>query len=68
MIIFTIFGIKRVYRYNEAKRTIKKLSTLEGASAYKLIDSKRKRGDKYVLVKLVEGLPEVLRTVVPPPW
>ncbi len=61
LIIFTLFGIKRVYRYNDAKKTIKTLSILEGASVYELIDKKRKHGDKYVLAKLVEGLPKILK-------
>jgi parallel beta-helix repeat protein len=60
LIIITLsFTVRHVNRYHETRKALKVLPTLENGEAIAFINKKREHGDKYILNKLNESLPEM---------
>ena len=62
LFILFLFGTRHTYRYLGARKTVRTIPALGDRQALELINEKREQGDRYVLNKLVTGLPEVLQS------
>jgi parallel beta-helix repeat protein len=60
--IISIFSFRRFQRYQEINRTLKTIPEMDSITISELITKKREQDDKYVLEKLIEGIPSILRT------